>query len=577
MSALREETINLLPSAWPAGEYDHYMRAQSIQREKAGAASGRQGAVTVSYGAFAARAGLEALKQGGSAIDAALTTAMAQIVLTAGAPISFFGILSLVHYDAKTGKVSTMNAEWNTVQAEADPLSIPGGISFANTESLKGSAVSGRSALVGGFMKGVEAAHRRFGRLPFASIFSPSIELAERGMPVTALLAHQFDFRAPDFRRLKETRETFLKPDGSTYREGEIFRQPRLAETLRSVAKNGTDHMYNGPWGAKLVAAVQADGGKMTAKDLQDYQVAWADALVADLGDDYAVCTSPAPNVGGIGLIEAQNLAIVSGLTKGEHWTKSPDALRKAVDITQQFMASFMPASVLSQMYPDLDFSPQSRITRAHAEKLWSRMEQGVKFGRYKRTSPMHSDDVVAIDGDGNIAAITHSINSVYWGKTAIVIDGISIGDPAAFQQAQLATVKPGERLPAPTETGVVLKKGKPVLGFASMGAGLHHRTFQCLLDVMHFGMSVDEAINTPDFYMPETDLATGELTVTVGDNNPIDDGVLAGTGYAWREVPMSQARLGGAGDWVAISRNPETGELRAASTNRNNSDAVAY
>jgi gamma-glutamyltranspeptidase/glutathione hydrolase len=188
----------------------------------------------------------------------------------------------------------------------------------------------------------------------------------------------------------------------------------------------------------------------------------------------------------------------------------------------------------------------------------------------------MHSDDVVAVDAEGNIAAITHSINCVFWGKTAIIVDGVTIGDPGSFQQQAIARVEPGARLPAPTETGILFKDGEAVVGFASMGAGLHHRTFQCLLNHTCYGMSVAEANNAPDFFMPYTDVKTGELTVSVPEGR-FDTELLDGVGFAWRELPMSEARLGGAGDWVAISRDPATGNLEATSPNRNNGAAVAF
>jgi gamma-glutamyltranspeptidase/glutathione hydrolase len=92
-------TIDLTSASWQPGERDAYLTAQSAVRGRAGTATGRNGAVTVAYGAYAARAGLAALKQGGT---------------------------SVVHQDAKTGAVHTMNAEWNTVAAETDPRSIPG-------------------------------------------------------------------------------------------------------------------------------------------------------------------------------------------------------------------------------------------------------------------------------------------------------------------------------------------------------------------------------------------------------------------------------------------------------------------
>ena len=87
-------------------------------------------------------------------------------------------------------------------------------------------------------------------------------------MPVTKEPASEFRSRETDVERLADTRAVFMKPDGTRSLVGETFRQPALARTLRMVASRGADYMYRGPWGEKLVAAVQADGGKMTMTDL---------------------------------------------------------------------------------------------------------------------------------------------------------------------------------------------------------------------------------------------------------------------------------------------------------------------
>ena len=569
------KAVDLSPSAWPREEYERFMEAQNVDRRQAGVAIGHNGAVTVAYNGLAARAGLEALKQGGNAIDAALTAAISQVALTAGAPISYFGIMSLVYYDAKTDKVYTMNAEWNTVRGETEPLTIPGSIDMRSEAGLRGTAVSGRTALVGGFMKGVGAAHARFGKLPFKHLFEPAIFIADNGMPVTDHLASKFRFRGEDLKRLPETRSVFLKDDGTFYAKGERFRQPALARTLRAVSAHGTDYMYQGPWARKLITAVQADGGKMTLDDLALYDVTWDRPLIATIGN-FQVQTNPPPNLGGVALIEAQNIAAASGLTEGKHWSESGVSLRKAVDITQLTILNFIPEAKRKVIYPGLDFSPQSRTSIGHAEALWKRMQAGAGVFKWEAAGPKHSDDVVAVDKEGNIAAITHSINCVDWGKTAIFVDGVSIGDPAAFQQAEIARVKPGGRVPSPTETGILFQDGKPVLGFASMGSGLHQRTFQCLLNVTRFRMTVDQAINMPDFFLPGFDAKTSKFTVQVPKNR-FSKSVLDEMGYAYREYDSSNVRFGGEGIWIAISRDPQTRELRAASHNRNNSASLAW
>lgn len=577
MSTVPAETVDLRSSTWTIGERDDFLRKQTNVTESAGSATGFSGAVSVAYNAYAARAGLEALRQGGNAIDAAMTTALAQVALTAGAPISYFGIMSLVYFDAKTQSIHSMNAEWNTVREETDPMSIPGTVDFSSNAALLGTAgCSGRTAMVGGFMKGVESAHQRFGKLPFRNLFDPAIEIAESGTPVNRTLAWCYELRRGDLARLPETRAALLKQDGSGYREGEVLLQPRLAETLRHIAEEGAGYMYGGPWGNRLIEAVRAEGGHMTLEDLDAYEVIWSDALVADIGRDYSIATAPWPNGGGVSMIEAQILADAAGLTSGPHWTESSESLSTALNITQLIGLMFLAPEAAAAVFPGLDMSPDSRVTRSNAEQLWSRLKDGNPLAQWKRTSPMHSDDVVAIDAEGNMAAITQSINCVLWGKTAMNVDGISIGDPASFQQAQIATAGPGRRLPAPTETGLLLKDGTPTVAFASMGAGLHHRTFQGLLNHTAFGMNVEDAVNTPDFFMPYTDPSTGELTVSVPEGR-FDKKLLNATGLAWREIGGESARLGGEGHWVAISREPSTGRLGAASANRTNSAAVAY
>jgi gamma-glutamyltranspeptidase/glutathione hydrolase len=122
----------------------------------------------------------------------------------------------------------------------------------------------------------------------------------------------------------------------------------------------------------------------------------------------------------------------------------------------------------------------------------------------------------------------------------------------------------------------VLLKDGHPVMGFASMGSGLHQRTMLALLNVTHFGMTVDAAINSPDFFLPDTDLKTGTMTVRVPKER-FPKAVLDAMGRAYVEYDSSNVRFGGEGLWVAISRDPKTGALRAASHNRNNSAAVAW
>jgi len=204
---------DLSPALWEAGEIEKYLPLEASLGEQKPLAEGSSGLIAGSSSTLAMRAGLEALRQGGSAADAALTGALTQIVMNAGATISYAGVLDMVYFDAQTGKVYALNAGFNTVLGEDDPLSIPGA-SFMNPGQPAEPGPRGRTVLVPGFMAGVQAAHDRFGRLPFDRIFQPAIHFAEEGIPVTPRLARWMEYRKEILSRLPETREVFVKEDG---------------------------------------------------------------------------------------------------------------------------------------------------------------------------------------------------------------------------------------------------------------------------------------------------------------------------------------------------------------------------
>lgn len=572
--------INLSPAAWPPRELEKYLELEDISFPGNPEAKGQGGAVTGSYHPLAQRAGLEALAQGGSSVDAALTTAMTQITAGAGAVISFFGIMTLVHYDAAADQVHYLNAGWNTVMGEDDPMSIPGEIGMHGDALYGTDHPTGRSALVGGFMRGLEAAHQRFGKLPFKSLFEPSIYIAEQGIPFNQRLASYLAPRRQDLARLPESKAFLSKADGEWYEPGDLFVQPALAKTLRAMAEQGVDYMYAGPWAEKAVAAIQADGGKMTLEDLASYQAQWNPPLKAEHGG-YEVYANGLPSYGGLNMIEALHLGEAAGLRELGHWSESAESFRRVSELLTAVFIPFIQALApdsLAQLYPGMDFSPERRITLENARQLWQRMEDGARLSNWADAGARHSDTAVAIDRWGNMTAIVHSINCVVWGKTAIIVDGVSIGDPAVNQKAIIAQAGPGARLPDPTEAGLLFKDGKPVVAFSSMAMGLHHETFQSLTNFMDFGMTLKQALDAPSILYPKMDglrdegLPSSTVRVMRGD---FSRELLEATGLPFEEIEP-EARRYAQGLWVAIGRDPETGLLTAASHPYTNAQALA-
>ena len=568
--------MTLGPSAWPQADRDHYWHIQQTALPGNPPARGKGGAVSTALNGLAVRVGEEALRQGGSAVDAVMSTALAQIVLGGGAVISFFGILSLMHYDAGSNDVTSLNAGWNTVLGEDDPLSIPGKINPAAdgvTNMMLEGEPSGRTAMVGGFMRGLEAAHRRFGKLPFARLFDAAIELAEDGFAVSAGLARYIDVRKKDLARLPETRSIFFKDDGTPYAEGDHFRQPALAETLRRVASEGADYMYKGAWAARCVEAIQRDGGRMTLQDLADYRPIWSTPATVER-EGYTIAVLGEPCEGSVNLIESLNLAEAAGIKDIGHWSASPDSfVRLAKCCAAIGGMRYESPEEQQKAFPGIDMSRSSRLTREHAGELWQRLvdQAPVRF----LPKGTHSDVVVAVDADGNMAALCHSINCLIWGQTAIVVDGISIGDPAAYMQSMVAATPRGAQLPNPIEVGLVIKDGTPEIAWSSMGVGLHYQTTQSLLNVIDFGMTIEEAADAPRLLLPiSPDGSQRELILRVVDGEFPDD-LLAATGLEIKSIPPAEARFA-QGLWVAVRRDPQTDDLTAISPRYTNGQAAA-
>jgi gamma-glutamyltranspeptidase/glutathione hydrolase len=430
----------------------------------------------------AIRAAADALRQGGTAVDAVLIAALTQVALAAGCWVSYAGMLSLVNYDARTGAVHSLNAAFDTVRGERDPLSIPGD-----------GRPSGRTVLVPGFMAGVQAAHDRFGGLPRARLFEPAIDVAEAGFRVGPALHHLLRYRRRVVTRLPAGREVFLTERGRLYRQGDLFRQPRLAETLRRVAVHGADYLYRGAWARRLVDAVGRQGGRLALRDLEAYDPIWTRPLRARYGG-YDVSAPGLPALGGVHTVEALHLLDRSGLRRRGHYAASPEALYWLIHITRAaWLGPGLPA--------------ERRLQEETSRRLWQEIERrgGLTYASRVRIRQrlQHSDAVVAADGQGNVAALCHSINTVAWGATGIFVDGISVPDAAGFQQREIALAGPGTRLPDVMNPLLVTERDRPVLATACIGSSLHEVAVQALVSSLDFGMAPHEAAGAPFFTLP--------------------------------------------------------------------------
>lgn len=566
--------VDLSPRSWPAGELERYENLFGAEKPLA---ESRAGIIVSTTAAPAARAGLEALNQGGTAVDAVLTHALAEITLVASCCVSHAGFMDLMVFEAATGEVHHLNGGWNTVLGEDDPLSIP----------VDG-VPSGRGSLVPGFMAGVEAAHERFGRLPFAALFGPAIYFAEEGFEVLPMLGGMIGMRKDVLSRRPDTQAVFTKDDGSWYVTGDHFAQPELAHTLRQVAEEGAQYMYTGPWARKLVEAVRSEGGKMSLEDLERYEPTWHAALASTFRG-YDVHATAQPNLGGVNMIEALNLVEQADLGQLGHHTESPEALFRLTRIARMMdiMGTSLthhvtPAELFERHAPAVATAPEERTSKAAAKRLWQAMQtdgwEDLNVAAYEwqsdSSSGNHSDAVVAVDAEGNAAALLHTINTALWGTTGIFVEGVAIADSAKYQQTKIARAGPGKRLPIETNPVMISRNGKPVLVSSSIGMGVHEQTYQAIVNILEYGLDPKAAAESPQVLRPMSgglDFALGAAmenaaaqTVEAGafDAELLEE--VRAMGQPMQEIP-SESAGGWRGYWVGIHIDPETGVRRGA------------
>ena len=515
-------------------------------------------AVVSTTGPVAIRAGVDAMRNGGTAADAVLTTALAQIVLAGGSWISFAGRMTMVYYEAQTGSVYSMNACYDAPLNEDDPLSIP-----------RQGTPSGRTVLVPGFMAGVQKMHDELGSLPFEDLFAPAIKLAREGFVLDGGMGYLIGMRENVLRRLPATREVFEKANGEFYRTGDHFRQPVLGETLKQVAQHGAAYMYTGPWAEHLVEVVQSEGGKITMEDLARYEVRWGEPLRTKFRD-YEICGMPTPNRAGSMAAMALGLLERANLPQRGNISESGKSLHEMIQISQvsSMITSERGRSRLIELVPEADLSADNRFSDDTLDQLWHflRLETEQTPAYENNQSSEHSDAVVAVDEKGNVAAIIHTINTGSWGTTGIFVDGVSIPDSGASQQQSMVAVGPGGRMPDHGPPTIVLKDGKPVLAGSATGSGNVHANWQSIYNVLEFSMSPQEAVDAPKvlgitIQQDDFDVAVIEAARLLGAN------------------PSIVERFGGnqLGFWVGLQIDPATGQVRAGKIRKLNGIAEGY
>ena len=522
---------------------------------------------------LATNAALDILKAGGSAVDAAIAAnAMLGLVEPTcnGIGCDLFALV----WDARTQRLYGLNASGRS----------PKGLTLATLrERLKAEGLERLPPLgplpvsVPGAVDGWFELHAKFGRLPMKTLLTPAIRSAREGHPVSELIAYYWARSLPRLGKFPGFREQ-MTLDGQAPKKGEIWKNPNLANTLEALAKGGRKAFYQGRIAHTIADYVQAQGGYLSYEDLASHRSEWVEPVSTSYRG-YEVWELP-PNSQGIAALQMLNLLEAYDLAKAGFG--SPEHLHwfiEAKKIAFEDRARFYADPAFNQL------PVAGLISKAYAEQRRKLLDPGKAAKRIEVGNPaLRQGDTIYLttaDAEGNMVSLIHSN---YRGMgSGMTPPGLGFvlqdrGEMFSLEDGHANVYAPGKRPFQTIIPAFISKDGKPWVSFGVMGGDMQPQGHvQIVLNLIDFGMNLQEAGDAPRIYHTGSSEPTGELMSDGGVVN-LESGIPA---ESVRSLLDKGHRLGwdlgGYGGYQAIQRDPSTGVYYGASESRKDGMAAGY
>jgi gamma-glutamyltranspeptidase / glutathione hydrolase len=469
-------------------------------------AIGRNGMV-VAQEALAARVGVDILKKGGNAVDAAVAVGFAMAVTYPRAGNLGGGGFMVIH--RRNGKNVAIDYR------EMAPRAITAK-SFLDAQGNADPQKSRFSALaigVPGTVAGLALAERKYGsgRFTLAQLIAPAIALARDGFSVADETIERPETEPSRLQRWPSSAKIFFKADGSAFAPGDRLVQSDLANTLQAIARHGPRAFYRGPIARKIAAAVQHAGGVMTAGDLKKYRAVERTPLNGTYRG-YHIITMPPPSSGGVELIEMLNIL--------EGYDLAHDDTAQALFLMIEAMKRAYADRALFLGDPDKIKAPVARLIsknyaadwRATIDPAHATPASAIRAGGTVTAEGRNTTHFSVVDRFGNAVSNTYTLNFSYGlglvaGGTGILLNN-ELDDFAAKPEAPNAyglvgftanAPGPGKRPLSSMTPSIVLKDGKPFLITGSPGGSrITTAVLQVILNVLDRHMGIAEAVSAP-------------------------------------------------------------------------------
>ena len=473
---------------------------------------------------LAAEAGLEILRAGGSAVDAAIA---AEAVLGLVEPQSsgLGGGAFLLHYQADGGEVSAYDGrETAPATAGSDLFLKPDGEPMGFWEAV----VGGRSVGVPGLVRMLALAHQDHGRLPWKDLFRAAIKLAEDGFKVSPRL-NALITRDEHLGTFESTRDYFFGENGKALPVGHLLRNPAYAETLRRIAEKGADAFYGGPTAEAIVAAVmQAEGnpGGMTQEDVATYEAKRRTPLCAPYRN-WQICGMPPPTSGGVAVLQVMGMLANFDLTA--HAPGAPEALHLVAEAGRLAFADrnrFLADSDFVDVPLDRLLDPGYIAQRAaliSPERSMGKADPGFTLNEGAmpaQPDPPATTHLSVIDQWGNAVSMTASIENAFGSR--LMAAGFLLNNeltdfsfrPEVEGKPVANRVQPGKRPRSSMSPTLVLdKEGRLVMALGSPGGSrIIGYVIKTLVAALDWNIETQQAVSFPNFVNRNgaTDLESG-------------------------------------------------------------------
>jgi len=525
---------------------------------------GQHGMVATSH-PLATQIGLDILKKGGTAVDAAIAVnAALGLMEPTGSGIG--GDLYAIVWDGKTKQLYGLNASGRSPKS----LSID---YFKSKNMDKIPSFGPLPVSVPGCVDGWFELHKKFGKLPMSDILGPSIKYAEEGFPVTELIAYYLNGSVPRFSKQYPNVFNTYTNNGKVPQKGDLFKNPHLANTYKDILKNGRDAFYKGAIAKTISQFIKEQGGFLSYEDLAAHTSEWVTPVSTNYRG-YDVWELP-PNGQGIAALQMLNIIELYDFTNipfgsAEHLHIVNEAKKLAYEDRAKY-------------YADMAFSKvpvEDLISKKYAQERKALI--GPRAGNYTAGKLSHGDTVylTVADKDGTMISL---IQSNYRGMGSGMVPpnlGFMLqnrGELFDLTPGLPNSLEPGKRPFHTIIPAFITKNGQPYVSFGVMGGDFQPQGHvQIVMNLIDFGMNLQEAGDAPRFEHIGSSQPTGEKADGKGE-------ILLESGFTFDEIQKLIAKghkvgYGGYfGGYQAILYDAEKGVYFGASESRKDGNAAAY